>query len=273
VSTRKIRVAVAQLESGDDVESNLVACETQIRAAQGEGARLLVLPENFAYFGSESGRAQIAEDVDKASGPILTRLRESARRYGIALIGGGMPERSADATRPYNTSVLIDDAGGVLAVYRKLHLFDVELLGERYAESGCTVAGDEVCVADSCGLTLGLSICYDIRFPLLYRRLVELGANVLVVSAAFTEQTGRAHWEVLLRARAIESQCWVLASAQCGEHPRERRTFGHSAIIDPWGQVVASRASGVGCVVADVDLDLLDDVRARLPSLRHARSL
>jgi predicted amidohydrolase len=183
-----------------------------------------------------------------------------------------MPEKSSDPARPFNACVVFRDDGSVGAVYRKIHLFDVDIAdGARYAESAGTSPGDRAVIVPIGERVIGLSICYDLRFPELYRKLVDLGADVLVVPAAFTLHTGKDHWHALLRARAIESQCWVLAAAQFGRHPRERSTYGHSLIVDPWGTVVAECSDGPGVAVADIDAELTARVRAKLPSLAHRR--
>lgn len=265
-----VRIAAVQLQSQASVENNLRACELQIAAAADQGARLVVLPENFAVFGGDEARHRSAERLD-GDGPIVSCLRSSARAHGVAIIAGGMPEQSAVPTRPFNTCVCVDSNGVVVGAYRKLHLFDVELAGERYAESAGTTPGDVPLTLELSGLKVGLSICYDLRFPELFRHLVGEGAEVLTVTAAFTEQTGRAHWEVLIRARAIESQCWVVAAAQWGQHPNHRRTFGHSMVVSPWGEVSEILREGEGVVSAELDLGLVDECRSRLPCLRHRR--
>ncbi len=269
-------VAAVQLNSQDDVAHNLAAVARHVADAARRGAELVLLPENFAFMGgSDEQRRAVAEPVD-GEGPILTALRQLARQHRVTLIGGGFPERTPDPDRPHNTAVVVDPSGEVRAVYRKIHLFDVEVGdGQSYRESAAVTAGTDpqvVEVTTSAGpLRVGLSICYDLRFPELYRRLVDLGAQLLVVPAAFTLVTGKDHWHVLLRARAIEAQCHVLAAAQWGQHPRGRTTYGKSLVVDPWGDVIAQASEGTGVVVAPVDLDRLADVRRRLPSLAHRR--
>jgi predicted amidohydrolase len=189
----------------------------------------------------------------------------------VTLIAGGFPERSLDPDRPHNTSVVISPAAEITAVYRKIHLFDVELGSESYRESKATSPGTEVVSAAVEGFEVGLSICYDLRFPELYRRLVERGAEVLTVPAAFTLNTGKEHWHVLLRARAIESQCYVLAAAQWGNHPGGRATYGHALICDPWGTVIAEASDRVGFASARLERAFLQSVRARVPALGHRR--
>lgn len=280
-----MRVAVVQLSSQDVVGDNLAEVRAQVAAAAAQGAGLVALPENFAFMGEEADKRALAEPVavgeaGSSEGPIVGTLRELARAHGVTLVAGGMPERSDDPERPFNTSVLVDPSGRVAARYRKIHLFDVDLAdGTRLLESGATAAGSEPVVADVPGVRapdggpvrVGLSICYDVRFPELYRRLVDDGARILTVPAAFTVTTGKDHWHVLLRARAIESQAFVLAPAQHGRHPRGRSTYGKSLVVDPWGDVLAQAREGVGVAVVDLDLAAQDRVRATLPSLRHRR--
>ncbi len=271
-------VAVVQLESQDRVGENLERACDVLRRARRAGATLALLPENFAYMGAEEEKRSLAETVSTSAhpgdGPILSALREVAKSEGLYVIAGGMPERSDDPERPYNTSVVLTPAGTVSATYRKVHLFDVEVGdGQRYRESAATSPGDRAVVADVGGLRTGLSVCYDLRFPELYRALVDAGAVALTVPAAFTLVTGKDHWHVLLRARAIENGAWVLAAAQGGAHPRGRRTYGKSCVVDPWGDVVAQASEGPGFAVARVDRARVDSVRASLPCLAHRRAL
>lgn len=183
-----------------------------------------------------------------------------------------MPEKSDDPARPFNTSVVVSPQGRAVARYRKIHLFDVEVGdGQVYRESASTSAGDGVVATPIGGVVVGLSVCYDLRFPELYRELVDVGAELLTVPAAFTLATGKDHWHALLRARAIESQCWVLAAGQWGTHPRGRRTYGKSCLVDPWGDVVAQASEGVGVVIGTVDMERLASIRRSLPSLAHRR--
>jgi deaminated glutathione amidase len=267
----RVVVGAAQLTSGSDLEQNLTLCAELVALARSRGAELVVLPENFAFMGSEQDKLRIAEDLE-GTGPIMRMLREAARTSSAWIIAGGMPERSADPARPYNACVAIDPSGGVRAVYRKIHLFDVEVGdGQTYRESSSTSAGADPVLLEALGRLVGLSVCYDLRFPELYRRLAAMGAEVLVVPAAFTLMTGKDHWKVLLRARAIENQSWVVAAAQWGEHPGGRRTFGKSCIIDPWGEIVAQASEGVGVVVAEIDPAITERVRSSLPALRHRK--
>jgi deaminated glutathione amidase len=268
-----MRAAVVQLNTQDDVVENLARVRHWVAEAAAAGAELVTLPENFAFMGEEAQKRELAERVDAASkGPILAALSESAVKHGVWIVGGGMAERSDDPARPFNTSVLVDPRGDVVAAYRKVHLFDVSLPdGTTLRESAATRAGSDPVTAEVLGVRLGLSVCYDVRFPELYRRLVDKGARVVTVPAAFTLTTGKDHWHVLLRARAIENQVYVLAPAQHGKHPRGRTTYGKSVIVDPWGEIVAQCSEGQGFAVAVLDFEYQDRVRAALPALQHRK--
>lgn len=263
--------AAVQMSSQGDVEENLVAAVRGVREASDRGASVVVLPENFAYFGDEPGKREVAEDLG-GHGPIVSALRAIARERSVTIIAGGMPERSGDPARPYNTCAAFGPDGSLLARYRKVHLFDVDLAdGTAYRESASTSAGSGPVSMSIDAVGVGLSVCYDLRFPELYRALSQAGAEVLVVPAAFTLVTGKDHWLVLLRARAIEAQAFVVAAAQWGKHPRGRHTFGKSCIIDPWGDVIAQASEGEGVIVAALDLGYLTRVRKNLPALAHRR--
>jgi predicted amidohydrolase len=270
--SNRVRVAAVQLNSTDDLASNLAACEQWLLEAATAGAKLAVLPENFSFFGPEARRASLAEQLGDFQAPIQSALARIAKATQMAIVAGGWPERSDDPERPYNALTVFDPEGAIAGHYRKLHLFDVDLAnGSTYRESASTTAGADVAVANVVGVNLGLSICYDLRFPELYRRLSELGAEVMCVPSAFTAETGRDHWHLLNRARAVESQAWVIAANQWGTHFKNRQTYGHSLIIDPWGTVVAEATDRPGIIAADLDLDWLANIRARLPALRHRR--
>jgi predicted amidohydrolase len=268
-----MRVAVVQLNTQDKLQDNLDRVRHWVAQAAAAGAQLVALPENFAFMGEEAQKRELAERLDGAfPGPMLGALSETAAKHGVWIVGGGMPERSDDTLRPYNTSVLVDPHGHVAATYRKVHLFDVSLPdGTSLRESGATSAGTEAVTAEVLGVRLGLSVCYDVRFPELYRRLVDQGARVVTVPAAFTLTTGKDHWHPLLRARAIENQVYVLAAAQHGKHPRGRQTYGKSIIVDPWGEVVAQCSEGEGFASAQLDFAYQDRVRTSLPSLLHRK--
>lgn len=272
----EITVAALQMESQASVEDNLTNARRLAERAALRGAKLLVLPENFAFMGPEEEKRRIAEPVDPTSagdeGPILAAVRAMARDLGAHVIAGGMPEASGDAQRPFNTSVLVSPAGDVIATYRKIHLFDVDVGdGQSYRESASTSAGDRAVVGDVGGVPVGLTVCYDLRFPALFQALADRGAVMMTVPAAFTLATGKDHWHVLLRARAIEAQSFVVAAAQCGRHPRGRLTYGKSCVVDPWGDVVAQAPDGPGVVTATLELGRVDAVRQSLPSLSHRR--
>jgi predicted amidohydrolase len=275
-ASEQLTVGVVQLQSEPSVEANLDRVDDLARDAARRGARFVVLPENFALMADEEAKRGVAEKVAlgpiEGAGPILLRLRAIAVRESMWLVAGGMPEASADPERPYNSCVVVAPSGEVVARYRKIHLFDVDVGdGQSYRESRSTMAGDRACVVDVERVRVGLSICYDLRFPALYRSLVAAGAVVLVVPAAFTLLTGKDHWHALLRARAIESQSYVLAAAQWGVHAGGRRTYGKSCIVDPWGDVVAQASEGEGVTVATIDLGRVARVRRSLPSLEHVR--
>jgi deaminated glutathione amidase len=233
------------------------------------GAKLVGLPENFAYMGPEEARLAGAETLE---GPTLARLREVARLRGVYLLAGSIAEKVDEPGKTANTSVLLADDGSIVAAYRKIHLFDVAIPdGARYAESEVVVAGDKVVVAPTPLGRIGLSVCYDLRFPELYRKLAALGAEVLAIPSAFTLFTGKDHWEVLVRARAIENLAYVLAPAQVGRHSSTRQTFGNAMIVDPWGVVLARCPDGEGVCVAPFKRDRLERVRQELPSLKHRK--
>jgi len=274
--SRAIIVAALQLSSQDDVDANLARIEALVAQAVKRGAELVVLPENFAFMGSEEDKRSIAEavraDPSEQDGPILRGVRNVARAHRVHVIAGGFPETSDDRERPFNTSALVDPAGSVVASYRKIHLFDVDVGdGHVYRESASTSPGQRAVVTSVAGVGVGLTVCYDLRFPELFRVLAERGADITTVPAAFTLMTGKDHWHVLLRARAIESQVFVVAAAQCGTHPKGRRTYGKSCIIDPWGDVIAQASDGVGMAVQTLDLGRLREVRSSLPSMTHRR--
>lgn len=266
-----IKVAVIQMTSRADVDANLRAADSLVGAAASERARLAVLPECYAYLGPEEGKLAIAESLPDG-GPILTQARAWASRHGIELVLGGFWEKGTRPGFVRNACVYLGADGHVRGVYRKIHLFDVDLPdGTHLRESDTVEPGNSLVVTDSVAGRLGLSVCYDVRFPELYRGLVDRGATVLTVPAAFTLTTGKDHWHVLLRARAIESQSYVLAAAQTGHHYGSRVSYGHALICDPWGCILAECGEGEGIATAFVDPNATERVRRSLPSLAHRR--
>ncbi len=263
-----MRAAAVQLNSTDDTERNLATADRLVREAAGAGAELVVLPEKWTVIGSG---AQLAAGAQPLDGPAMTWAASIARELGIDLVAGSFSERVEGAGKLSNTSVHFGPDGSRRAVYRKLHMFDVEVDGVRYAESAHEQPGEEIIVSSVGGVGLGMSVCYDLRFPELYRELAVRGAEIIAVPSAFTLATTRDHWEVLVRARAIEDQCFVIAANQIGEHPGGLRSGGRSMIVDPWGLVLASAPDTETAIVAELDLDALRDIRRRLPSLANRR--
>lgn len=264
-----MRVAVCQLNTRGDRAANLATARKLVKSAATAGADLVVLPEYVDYLGPAAGLPE-PEPVDGEFGSSFAAL---ARELGIWLLAGSFHERGPDPEHTYNTSLVFDRQGKLAGRYRKIHLYDVEIPGRvSYRESRTVAAGSDPVVVECDGVRVGLSICYDLRFPELYRWLAaDGGAQVLVVPAAFMLHTGRDHWEVLLRARAIENQCFVLAAGQIGDHDPERTCYGRSMVIDPWGTVLAQAPDCVGAVLADLDLDRLATIRAELPCLINRR--
>lgn len=265
------RVGLVQMTSTDDVAANLAAAEKLVGEAAARGAELVALPENFAYLRREGLPVPCAQPID---GEFTAFLADQAREHGIWLLGGTFPEAIPGSARVYNTQVVLDPQGSCVAHYRKIHLFDVDLRaagGQAFVESQTVAPGDEVVVVETPFGGIGLSVCYDLRFPELYRQQAVRGVRFLSVPAAFARETGKDHWELLLRARAVENQAFVLAPAQCGEHNAERASYGRSMIVDPWGLVLARAGDRPGVVVADCDLEEQDRVRRDLPVLGHRR--
>ena len=265
------RVAAVQMVSGTVVSENLAEAARLIGEAVSDNARLIVLPENFAIMPRSDADRLTAVEKD-GQGPIQEFLSTQSRRHRVWLVGGTIPLAANSANKVRAACLLFNDRGERVARYDKIHLFDVSLdNGEQYLESRSFEPGDEVVVADTpCG-KLGLAVCYDLRFPELFRRLLDQGAELFVVPAAFTAHTGKAHWEVLVRARAIENLAYVIAAAQGGRHASGRETHGDSMIVSPWGDVLARLAQGAGHAIADCDRARLQGVRASLPSIRHRR--
>lgn len=265
----KTRVAAIQMVSAAEVAANLAAAERLIAESAAQGARLAALPENFYLIGRHEGDKVKARERD-GNGPIQDFLAETARRHGLWLLAGTVPLETADAGRILSASLLYDDAGRRVARYDKMHLFRFDGAGnERYDEARTLEPGAAPLAVSSPFGRLALSICYDVRFPELYRSLGEF--DLMFVPSAFTVPTGRAHWEILLRARAVENQAYVIAPAQGGLHESGRRTYGHTMIVDPWGEVLAERPEGEGVVLADIDSGRLREVRTALPALVNRR--
>jgi deaminated glutathione amidase len=261
-----VRAAALQLNSTEDKRRNLATADRLTRAAADDGAGLIVLPEKFNVLGTPDHYREGAEGLD---GPTVGWARELAAELGVDLVVGSIVERRRDREKLSNTSVHVGGDGEIKAVYRKIHMFDVEVGGQVYRESDSEEAGEEIVVSDAAGVPLGMSVCYDLRFPELYRILAVKGARVMAIPAAFTKVTGEAHWEILIRARALENQAFVVAADQIGRHPPDKESFGGSMIVDPWAEVLA-RAPDEECfVAADLDLERQDEVREKLPSLAN----
>lgn len=270
-------VGIVQLCARTNIAENLDATAHWVEEAAAAGATMVLVPEAFAFIGPERDLVtkleRIPANADETPGPILGRCIALARRTGAHLVLGGFPEQAADG-RAHNTCVHLTPDGAIAAAYRKIHLFDVDLAdGTRMRESRRTAPGEAAVTTQTPFGTLGLTVCYDMRFPLLYQALADQSATAIAVPSAFLKTTGRAHWHVLLRARAIECQCYILAPAQHGDHQhRGRQSYGHGVIVDPWGEVIAECADGDGFALADVDPARVAEVRAQLPSLANRRA-
>ncbi len=265
---REMVAAVIQMSSTPEKEENLATAEALIREATSAGAELVALPELWSCHGLEKVYRENAESVP---GPTTGFLGGLARELGVYLLGGSILEGGPDSGRLSNTSTFFDPSGEMTAVYRKIHLFDVKVSDKEYLESASIAPGSEIVTAKAGAATLGLSVCYDVRFPELYRLLALRGAEILGVPAAFTLQTGKDHWEVLLRARAVENQAFVVAPAQWGQKADGRWTYGRSMIVDPWGTVLAACPDRDGYALATLDLDYLDRFRTEFPALANRR--
>jgi predicted amidohydrolase len=264
-----MRVAAIQLNSTADTAANMAAADRLTRAAAADGAKLIVLPEKWTVIGAESELRAGAEELD---GPAISWARAIARELEVDLLAGSITERVPGREKLANTSVHIDPQGEVKAVYRKVHMFDVDIGGRSYRESAVEEPGDEIVLSETAsGVELGLSICYDLRFPELYRILAVRGARVIALPAAFTLPTTRDHWDTLVKARAIENQAFVIAANQIGPHPGGLHSGGRSMIVDPWGVVLAQAQDREGHVVAELDLERQAEIRAQLPALANRR--
>jgi deaminated glutathione amidase len=265
-----MKVAALQMTTGPDVDANLSEASDLLEEAARRGARIAALPENFAFMGIEDAdKRRVAEP--EGDGPIQSFLTSTARRLGLWIVGGTMPLRAATDGRVAAACLVYDAEGRRAARYDKIHLFDVDIPGkaEQYRESTHVAPGSRPTSVDTPAGRLGLTVCYDVRFPELYRTLAEQGARWFTVASAFTGPTGRAHWETLLRARAIENLSYVVAPAQSGLHPNGRETYGDSLIVDYWGRVVARLPRGRGCVVAELEPERQDQARVSFPALQH----
>ncbi|MGA9859433.1 MAG: carbon-nitrogen hydrolase family protein [Solirubrobacteraceae bacterium] len=264
-----MRVAAIQLNATEDTDRNLQTADRLVRDAAARGAELAVLPEKWSVLGTRSDMAAGGQTLD---GPAISWARSVAAELGIDLVAGSVYELAPGQERGHNTSVYVSADGEVRAVYRKIHLFDVEIDGLHYHESATEDAGDEIVVSRlTSGQSLGMTVCYDLRFPELFRILALRGAEVITVPSAFTLPTTRDHWEVLVRARAIENQCFVIAPNQVGDHPGGLRSGGRSLIVDPWGLVLAGAADAETAIVAELDFDALHQIRRRVPTLNRRR--
>lgn len=265
-----VQVALLQITSGPDIAANLEKISKMAREAAAKGAKLIATPENSCHIVFPSER-KLKTAYDEASHPGVPMIKALAKELGVSILIGSFAIKVAE-DKVINRSYLFSAQGEIVAKYDKIHLFDVDLpTGEQYRESKAVIPGDKAVIADLPDAKLGMTICYDVRFPQLFRSLAQKGAEILAVPAAFTVPTGQAHWEVLLRARAIENGAFVIAPAQTGTHDGGRQTYGHSMIIDPWGVVLANGGTEEGIVMADLDLQKVRDVRASIPSLKHDR--
>ena len=267
-----MKIAALQMVSGASPERNLETAARLVGEAAAAGARLAALPEYFCFMGHDE-RDKLALAEAPGDGPIQRALAELARRHGVWIVGGTLPLRASDAQHVLNTSLLFAPDGGIAARYDKIHLFRFASGREAYDEGRVIEAGRRPVACsvevDGASWRLGLSVCYDVRFPELYRALMRPPCDLIAVPSAFTHTTGQAHWELLLRARAVENQCYVIAPAQGGRHENGRRTWGHSLVVDPWGEVVGCREEGEGVVLATLERARLAEVRAKLPALAH----
>ena len=272
---KTLSAAMVQMISGPEVDANLATAGRLIAEAASRGARLVVLPEYFPLIGATdadrlAAREEAGVGMEMGKGPIQQFLSDAAKQHGIWLVGGSIPTFADDRKKLRNTCLVFDDGGRQVARYDKIHLFGFSQGEEHYDEAATIEAGDQPVAFDTPWGRMGLGICYDLRFPELFRALGATSPlDLLVLPAAFTETTGRAHWELLLRARAVENQCYVLASAQGGRHPNGRMTHGNSMIIDPWGEVLARLDKGEGVALAELSAERLAEVRTRLPALQH----
>jgi predicted amidohydrolase len=266
---KKISAAVIQLNAGSDKSQNIKNATKLIKRAAYKGAQLIALPEVFSWRGS---RKEIQHNCEPIPGPTSKKMAELAASLKIFLLCGSIIETNPQSSKPFNTSILLNHRGKIIACYRKLHLFKVHMVGKATIDEKSTYsAGSEVKIARTPFGKVGFTICYDLRFPELYRTLADKGALVIFVPSAFTFETGKAHWEVLLRARAIENQVYIIAPNQCGKDPSGNKNYGHSMIVDPWGSIITQCSNGEKIIYGELNLDYLKKVRKKLPSLHHKR--
>jgi predicted amidohydrolase len=266
-----LRIALIQMNTQDDVDSNIRLAEKFVRVAAAGNASFICLPENAFFMSAPNSPLPVFPETEEHAGVI--RMRALAQELKLWISIGSIAVASGKGKKGFNRSVLIDDKGEIVATYDKIHLFDVTLpTGETHLESAKFEHGDKAITMRAPFATIGFSICYDVRFPHLYRALAKQGAQILLIPAAFTQTTGEAHWHTMLRARAIETGCFVLAAAQNGIHPGGRKTFGHSLVIDPWGTVIAEKSDDTGVLFADLDLDKVEKTRNAIPALQHDRN-
>lgn len=265
-----MRIAAIQMASGSNIKGNLLEAEKLIANAVGEGAEMVVLPENFGLIAS-SQEDVIKHKEQPGNGPLQDFIAQQSARHEITIVAGTIPIETGDEKKYRNALLVYDKNGACIARYDKIHLFDVALpdKDESYHESDVIEPGNKIVVVESEGIKLGLAICYDLRFPELFRMLVDKGAEVIVLPSAFTAETGKAHWHALLKARAIENLAYVVASAQGGFHVNGRETYGHSLIVDPWGNILDEIASGPGFAIATINLQQQQQIRERFPVLEH----
>ena len=267
---RTLRIAAVQMCSGQDRSANLAQAQTLMEEAVARGAQLIALPENFSFLAWEGAKLSVVEDLEH--GPSIQLLRSFAAMHGVMIVGGSVPLRAGDKVT--NTCLVFDPSGAIVARYDKIHLFDIALDADHaFQESRYIAPGNELVTFKAYARTMGLSICYDLRFPELFRCLALRGAEVLFVPSAFTWRTGTYHWELLLRARAVENLCYVVAPAQQGRHNDRRESYGHAMIVDPWGQILAQAPDSPGVIVAELDFEHLAQTRRKLPCLDHVRVL
>jgi predicted amidohydrolase len=266
------KVACIQNNSGPDIEQNINDITQLVINARSNGAELICLPEYFCYIDNDDNR-MLAHSYNEDEHPALTHFCKLAKKLNVWLLLGSLPIKISKE-KVNNRSYLVNNQGTIEAKYNKLHLFDVTLSdGESYLESATVEAGNKPVLASTPWGQLGMSICYDLRFAYLYRQLAQAGANFLTIPAAFTQKTGKAHWHILVRARAIETACFVFAPCQCGEHPGQRFTYGHSLIVNPWGEILADGGEEPGIIIADINVEKVSDARKSIPALQHDRKI